>query len=81
MIDEEQTDVSTRAAFGWKQYYNINEIYGWLDEMLRRYPRELTNYNIGRTYEQRMIRAVKLSIRPERVKYRNLNVRLKYLKS
>lgn len=71
MIDEEQSEVSTRAAFGWKQYYKIDDIYEWLDQMLRRYPRELTNYNIGKTHEKRTIRAIKLSIRPERVKSRN----------
>lgn len=69
VIDEEQSEVSTRAAFGWRQYYNIDDIYEWLDQILRRYPLELTNYNIGKTYEKRNIRAIKLSKRPERVIY------------
>lgn len=29
--------------------------------MLKQYPGELTNYNIGKSYEKRAIRAVKLS--------------------
>lgn len=66
LIDEEHAAVATRAAFGWKQYHNINDIYDWLDQMQRRFP-ELTNYNIGKTYEKRTIRAVKLSRKPERV--------------
>lgn len=68
LIDEEQPEISTRAAFGWKQYYTITDMYDWLDSMLRQYPRELTNYNIGKTHEKRTIRAVKLSTHPERVK-------------
>lgn len=67
LIDEEQPDASTRAAYGWKQYYNINDMYEWLDSMLNQYPRELTNYNIGLTHEKRTIRAVKLSAKPEKV--------------
>lgn len=67
MIDDEQPTVSTRAAFGWKQYHNINDIYEWLDQMLKRFPGVLTSYNIGKTYEKRTIRAIKLSRQPERV--------------
>lgn len=67
MIDDEQPAASTRAAFGWRQYHNINDIYEWLDQMLRRYPGELTSYNIGKTFEKRTIRAIKLSRQPERV--------------
>lgn len=67
MIDEEQPTLSPRAAYGWKQYHTIDEIYDWMDQMLRRYPRELTNYNIGKTHEKRKIRAIKLSHRSERV--------------
>lgn len=70
LIDEEQPSVSsptTRAAYGWKQYHTITEIYDWLDQQLRQHPRELTNYVIGKTHEKRNIRAIKLSHRPERV--------------
>lgn len=67
MIDDEQPAVSTRAAFGWRQYHDINDIYEWLDQMLRRFPSELTSYNIGKTFEKRTIRGIKLSRHPERV--------------
>lgn len=67
LIDEEQPTLSSRAGYGWKQYHTMDEINDWLDLMLERYPRELTNYNIGKTYEKRNIRAIKLSHRPERV--------------
>lgn len=67
LIDEEQPEVLSRAAFGWKQYHTITEIYDWLDQQLRQHPRVLTNINIGKSYEKRIIRAVKLSHRPESV--------------
>lgn len=67
LIDEEQPDVTPRAAFGWKQYHTITEIYDWLDQQLKQHPQLLTNYNIGKTYENRVIRAIKLSYRPESV--------------
>ncbi|XP_031627768.1 zinc carboxypeptidase-like [Contarinia nasturtii] len=66
LIDEEQSDgASSRAAFGWNRYNTLKEINDWMDEMLRQYPSVLTNYDIGRSYEKRTIRALKLSTRPE----------------
>lgn len=67
LIDDEQPAASTRAAFGWRQYYGITDIYEWLDQMLRRYPGELTSYNIGKTFEKRTIRGIKFSRQPDRV--------------
>lgn len=37
--------------------------------MVVRYPNELTNYNVGQSYEKRMIRAVKLSRKSVRFIY------------
>lgn len=61
LIDGEQPRFSTRASFGWKKYYDLDDIYNWLDQMIKRYPDELTNYDIGKSYEERTIRAVKFS--------------------
>lgn len=61
MIDEEQPKNLARSGFGWKQYYDITEIYAWLDEMLEKYPNILTNYNYGISYENRTLRAIKVS--------------------
>lgn len=60
LIDNEQPEHIPRA-FGWTAYYNLEAIYGWLDEKLKEYPDLLTNYEIGTTYENRTIRAVRLS--------------------
>lgn len=61
LIDDEQPQSPPRATFGWNKYYDLDAIYKWLDNMLEQYPKELTNYNIGKSYENRTIRAVKLS--------------------
>lgn len=52
----------TRAEeFGWTQYYNLEQIYEWLDWLLVANESVLTNIDIGLSYENRMIRAVRLS--------------------
>lgn len=49
------------AGYGWKQYYNLSDIYDWLDQMLNKYPKVLTHYEYGKSYEGRPLRAVKIS--------------------
>lgn len=61
LIDEEQPQSFSRATFGWKRYYGLQDIYKWMDQMIAQYPDELTNYNIGKSYEKRPFRAIKLS--------------------
>ncbi|XP_031623765.1 zinc carboxypeptidase-like [Contarinia nasturtii] len=61
LIDEEQPQFSSRATFSWEKYYDLDDIYKWLDEMLEEYPNELTNYNYGTSYENRPLRAIKFS--------------------
>lgn len=51
-------------ALGWQQYHNLTTIYAWLDELVERYPDILTNYDFGRSYEGRVLRAVKVSYKP-----------------
>ncbi|XP_055294989.1 zinc carboxypeptidase-like [Sitodiplosis mosellana] len=61
LIDEEQPKISPRGTFGWDKYYDLPDIYNWLDELLQQYPDILTNYDVGTSYKNRTIRAVKLS--------------------
>lgn len=59
-IDSEQPRIYS-SAFGWKAYYRLEIIYQWLDEQIKQYPTLLTNLTVGKSYEGRTIRAVKLS--------------------
>lgn len=61
LIDEEQPNTLSFADFGWDKYYNLGAIYNWLDDMLKQYPKVLTNYNYGKSYEGRQLRAIKVS--------------------
>lgn len=61
LIDAEQPRFSSRATFGWKKYHELNDIYKWMDQLIKNHPDELTNYDIGKSYENRTIRAIKLS--------------------
>ena len=61
MDPQSQMLLSKSNGYGWKKYYNLSEIYGWLDEMLDKYPQLLTHYNYGKSYEDRPLRAVKFS--------------------
>lgn len=63
LIDDEQPKYGSRGTYGWERYYNLHDIYSWLDQMLEQYPNSLTNYNFGTSYENRTIRAVKLSMK------------------
>lgn len=61
-IDAEQPlTLDDGAGFGWKKYYDLGAIYTWLDEMLMKHPNVLTNYNFGKSYEGRPLRAIKVS--------------------
>ncbi|XP_055308561.1 uncharacterized protein LOC129572592 [Sitodiplosis mosellana] len=61
LIDEEQPENLERSGFGWKQYYDLTAIYAWLDELLEQYPNVLSEYNYGTSYENRTLRALKVS--------------------
>lgn len=61
LIDEEQKSMLTETSFGWKKYYYITDIYMWLDQMIKKHPKVLSNYNYGQSYENRTLRAVKVS--------------------
>lgn len=61
MIDSEKSDTTRRAGYGWEEYYDLTDVYAWLDEILEQHPDKLTNYNYGTSYENRTLRAVKLS--------------------
>lgn len=60
LIDGEQPEVLC-SSFDWRQYHDSVAIYKWLDEVIRRHRKILTAYTYGRSYENRPLRAVKLS--------------------
>lgn len=61
LIDNEQRANTRAQTFDWTSYNSYTEIYAWLDAQIAAYPNILTNIIIGNSYENRTIRAVKLS--------------------
>lgn len=64
LIDAERVTINNviqPRAFGWTEYQTLTSIYEWLDSMLLTYPNILTSHVVGTSYENRTIRAVKLS--------------------
>lgn len=52
------------SEFSLTQYNNLSVIYEWLDNLLERRPNVVTNYVYGKSYENRPLRAIKVSHKP-----------------
>uniref|UniRef100_A0A1A9VDE5 Peptidase M14 domain-containing protein n=1 Tax=Glossina austeni TaxID=7395 RepID=A0A1A9VDE5_GLOAU len=50
----------------WSYYPTLDEIYNWLDLIIRTWPNIVTGFNIGYSYEGRLIRGVKLCFKSNR---------------
>lgn len=62
LIDAEQPQILSRTdEFGWQQYYNLSTIYRWLDQMVSKYPKVLTDHYYGKSHEGQLLRAITVS--------------------
>uniref|UniRef100_A0A182PLQ5 Zinc carboxypeptidase A 1 n=1 Tax=Anopheles epiroticus TaxID=199890 RepID=A0A182PLQ5_9DIPT len=61
VIDSERPMRSTRATFGWTDYYTVDEIYAWMDQQVAQYPNILSGSVYGKSYEGRDLKVLKLS--------------------
>ncbi len=59
--DESLTQTRISESFGWNKYYPLEGIYKWIDSILGQYPNVTSPISIGKTYEGRDIRGVKIS--------------------
>ncbi|XP_066995074.2 zinc carboxypeptidase [Anabrus simplex] len=60
VIDQEQ-GATPRSGFGWTNYYRLQNIYDWLDSLVKQYPGIVTSIVGGKSYEGRQIKGVKVS--------------------
>uniref|UniRef100_A0A1Y9H2W9 Peptidase M14 domain-containing protein n=1 Tax=Anopheles dirus TaxID=7168 RepID=A0A1Y9H2W9_9DIPT len=51
-------------TFSWDEYQTLEDIYAWIDALALQYPSILTVQSIGRSYEDRDMKVVKLSHQP-----------------
>ncbi|XP_037814177.1 zinc carboxypeptidase-like [Lucilia sericata] len=69
-VIEEESQALTRSMqrtnveMDWTQYHDLPVIYNWLQKLNAKNPKLVKSYVIGRSYEQRPIRAVKISSKP-----------------
>ncbi|TMW47119.1 hypothetical protein DOY81_007801 [Sarcophaga bullata] len=48
----------------WTQFHKLHEIYDWIDNLSMTYTSTITPYTIGYSYENRPIKAIKISHKP-----------------
>lgn len=50
-----------KGGFSWTKYYDLDDIYAWLDQLLKQFSTVLTDIEYGESYERRLLRAIKVS--------------------
>ncbi|XP_026802200.2 carboxypeptidase A1 [Pangasianodon hypophthalmus] len=68
LMDKEQEDVQRNAmkvgdakSFNYATYHQLDTIYSWMDSMVASYPNLISKVQIGRSYENRPMYALKFS--------------------
>ncbi|XP_058821058.1 zinc carboxypeptidase-like [Topomyia yanbarensis] len=61
VIDNERPARRKREGFGWEDYYTLDEIYVWFDELVLQHGNMLTIESYGTSYEGREMKAIILS--------------------
>ncbi|XP_065357624.1 zinc carboxypeptidase [Calliphora vicina] len=65
LIDNEQPKTrSSSTSMDWENFHTLDEIYEWLDLIVKRYPDIVTPFDIGHSYEGRLIKGIKISYKP-----------------
>lgn len=64
-IDKETPRKQAKADedMNWTDYHSLETIYDWIDELQQEFPQWITVEEIGRSYEGRPLKVVKLSKR------------------
>ncbi|XP_058450685.1 zinc carboxypeptidase-like isoform X2 [Malaya genurostris] len=64
VIDNERPSRRKREGFGWEDYYTLDEMYAWFDELVSEYGSVLKIEQYGESYEERDMKALVLSKQP-----------------
>lgn len=54
----------SRAGFDWTSYHQLDAMYEWMDSIAAKYPNIVSAFNVGKTYEGRDIKGLKVSYKP-----------------
>ena len=47
--------------FAYDKYHTIDDIHAWIDQMVQTYPTLASTFTVGKSYEQRNIKGLKIS--------------------
>ncbi|XP_053673303.1 zinc carboxypeptidase-like [Anopheles nili] len=61
VIDNERPARRARATLDWTDYYTVEEIYAWMDQIVAQNPTILSGTVYGKSFEGRDLKAIKLS--------------------
>lgn len=53
-------------SFDWSDYYRLNDIYSWLEDLERKYPKAVELQSIGRSHQNRSILAVMILLNKDK---------------
>lgn len=62
-LDEIETELQDRRGhrMGWKQYHRVEDIHGFMDFLAKTYPSLVSVKNIGKSFEGRNIKVLRIS--------------------
>lgn len=60
LINGEKPEKIRKAGFALDRYNSLAEMYEFLDEMVQSYPAKASIFNVGESYEGRMIKGMKI---------------------
>lgn len=60
LINAEMPAKNRKAGFALDRYNSLAEMYEFLEEMVQRYPTKASIFNVGESFEGRMIRGMKI---------------------
>lgn len=50
-----------KATLDWTRYWNLEEIYSWMDSLMEEYAGIVSSFSIGKSYEGREIRGLRIN--------------------
>jgi hypothetical protein len=59
---ESHKKIENLKDFDYSKFHTLDEIYDWIDQLATQYPNYISVFNISRSYENRYLKAFKISV-------------------
>ncbi|XP_055850675.1 zinc carboxypeptidase [Episyrphus balteatus] len=63
LIDNERPKARS-AGMEWTDYHSLEEIHAWVESLAQRFPKQVSLFSIGKSFEGRNIKGLKISYKP-----------------